>query len=113
MLGSSSALVHAQIKSVRYYAAPDTALRDVELSIRSGEFVVITGPAASGKSTLCYCLTGVIPHSISADVEGEAVVAGRRLRDLRLPARAPLLGAVLQAPENHPFRLSVRGDVSV
>jgi len=112
MLGSSSALLHAQIKSVRYYAAPDVALKDVEVSVMPGEFVVITGPAASGKSTLCYCLTGVIPHSISADLEGDVFVAGRRLRDLRLPEVAPLLGFVLQAPENQLFSLSVREDVS-
>jgi energy-coupling factor transporter ATP-binding protein EcfA2 len=112
MLGNSSPLLLAQIKSARYYAAPDVALRDVELSVMPGEFVVITGPAASGKSTLCYCLTGVIPHSISADLEGDVFVAGRRLRDLRLPEVAPLLGFVLQAPENQLFNLSVRKDVS-
>lgn len=112
MVASSGELVHARIASARYYAAPDLALRDVELSIMPGEFVVITGPAASGKSTLCYCLTGVIPHSISADLEGDVVVAGQRLRDLRLPEVAPLLGFVMQAPENQLFNLSVREDVS-
>ena len=112
MVGSSSALLRARINSARYYAAADVALRDVELSVMPGEFVVITGPAASGKSTLCYCLTGVIPHAVSADLDGEVVVAGQRLRDLRLPQVAPLLGFVLQAPENQLFSLSVREDVS-
>ena len=112
MAGSAGELVHAQIRSARYYAAPGVALRDVELSVQPGEFVVVTGPAASGKSTLCYCLTGVIPHSISADLEGDVVVAGRRLHDLRLPEVAPLLGFVMQAPENQLFNLSVREDVS-
>jgi len=112
MVAQSGELVHARITSARYYAAPDVALRDVELSINPGEFVVITGPAASGKSTLCYCLTGVIPHSISAELEGDVVVAGHRLRDLRLPEVAPLLGFVMQAPENQLFNLSVREDVS-
>jgi len=112
MVGTSSALLRAQIKSARYYAAPDVALRDVDVSVMPGEFVVISGPAASGKSTLCYCLTGVIPHSISADLEGDVFVAGRRLRDLRLAEVAPLLGFVMQAPENQLFNLSVREDVS-
>ena len=75
MVASSAELVYARITSARYYAAPQVALHDVELSIMPGEFVVITGPAASGKSTLCYCLTGVIPHSISAELEGDDVIA--------------------------------------
>src|SRR5260370_3007835 len=113
MVGSSGELVRAQIKSARYYAAPEVALKDIELSIVPGEFVVITGPAASGKSTLCYCLTSVIPHSISADLEGDVVVDGRRLRDLRLPEVAPLLGFVMQAPQNPPFKLSGREDLGL
>src|SRR5712691_8063078 len=112
MVASSSELVHARITSALYYAAPQVALHDVELSIMPGEFVVVTGPAASGKSTLCYCLTGVIPHSISAELEGDVVIAGQRLRDLRLPEVAALVGFVMQAPENQLFNLSVREDVS-
>jgi len=39
MVDSLEELVHARISSARYYAAPDVALRDVQLSIRPGEFV--------------------------------------------------------------------------
>jgi energy-coupling factor transport system ATP-binding protein len=112
MDGGAAPLLQAGIKAARYYAAPHAALSEVALSVWPGEFVVITGPAASGKSTLCYCLTGVIPHAISAELEGEVLVAGTRLRDLRLAEVAPLLGFVLQAPENQLFNLSVREDVS-
>lgn len=112
MDGGAAPLVLAAIKTARYYAAPGAALTDVNLSVHPGEFVVITGPAASGKSTLCYCLTGVIPHAVSADLEGEVLIAGNRLQDLRLAEVAPLLGFVLQAPENQLFNLSVREDVS-
>jgi len=105
-------LLQADITSLRYYAAPGDALRDVHLAVQPGEFVVITGPAASGKSTLCYCLAGVIPHSIAAEVNGAIRVAGHRLQELRLPEIAALLGLVMQAPENQLFSLSVREDVS-
>ena len=44
------------------YAGSDTlALQHVNLTISPGEIVLITGPAGSGKTTLCSCINGLIP----------------------------------------------------
>ncbi|MDO8839740.1 MAG: ABC transporter ATP-binding protein [Parvibaculum sp.] len=37
-------------------AVPVTLVRDIDLSIRRGEFVSVTGPSGSGKSSLLYLL---------------------------------------------------------
>ena len=39
-------------------AAPLYALRDIDLEIRQGEFLVLLGPSGSGKSTLLTFLAG-------------------------------------------------------
>jgi lipoprotein-releasing system ATP-binding protein len=66
---------------------PVTLVRDIDLEIRAGEFVAITGPSGSGKSSLLYLL-GLLdrPTSGSVLVDGAdtASLDGDALAGLRL-----------------------------
>ena len=52
-------------------------LKDINLSIRSGEFVSIIGPSGSGKSTLLYVLS-----SLDRDYEGRIMIDDTELKTL-------------------------------
>jgi putative ABC transport system ATP-binding protein len=58
-------------------------LRDLDLDVARSEFTAVVGASGSGKSTLLYIAGG-----LDADFEGDAVVAGRNLRDLGARERA-------------------------
>jgi len=62
-----------------------TVLREVSLSVRSGEVVVVIGPSGSGKSTLCRCINRLeAPDSGRILLDGRPVPAeGRELARLR------------------------------
>ncbi|MHB1134358.1 MAG: ABC transporter ATP-binding protein [Chloroflexota bacterium] len=102
----------ARIAEFRYLRGVRPALGAVDLRVRSGEFVVIVGPAAAGKTTLCYCLTGVIPHFVEGAYQGAVKINGQDLAELPLPGLAALAGFVLQRPENQLFNLTVAEDVA-
>jgi len=62
--------------SVQYPQGASAALSQVDLSIRAGESVLLTGPSGSGKSTLALCLAGVIPNAVYARLSGSIRVCG-------------------------------------
>lgn len=51
-----------------------TAIQDVSLSIKEGEFVALLGPSGSGKSTLLRIIIGLQPPT-----EGQVLYRGKRL----------------------------------
>jgi lipoprotein-releasing system ATP-binding protein len=74
---------------------PTTLVRDVNLSIGEREFVAITGPSGSGKSSLLYLL-GLLDLPSS----GEVLLRGRATADMTEPergrARLSTIGFVFQ-----------------
>ncbi len=81
-----------------YRRGPETiwALKEVFLSIASGEFVAITGKSGCGKSTLLHIIGGLEPVS-----SGQVRLDGRDLAHLREPEltrfRRDKVGVVFQS----------------
>ncbi len=72
---SSSPLI-VQIESVSKFYGSFQALRNVSLSVRAGEKVVICGPSGSGKSTLIRCVNRLERHE-----SGRITVDGVEIND--------------------------------
>jgi len=76
-------------------AAAVTALADVDLTVRQGEFVAVTGPSGCGKSTLLNLLGGLDrPTSGEVLVHGEQLAGASEARRARL--RRTEVGFVFQ-----------------
>lgn len=104
-------MIRAKIDSFAYPGG-EVVLRDIDMHIRAGEFVVLAGLSGSGKSTLGQCLTGVIPHFAGGRLEGLVEIMGQDLAGLELPAISAFAGYVGQEPQNQLFSLSVYDDVA-
>ena len=104
MPSPSPATVEVQGVSVVYPAKENTvtALDNVSLSIREGEFVSLIGPSGCGKTTLLRVIA-----DLEQVTSGTVLVNGQTARDARL-ARA--YGYVFQAPALFPWR-TVLGNV--
>ncbi|GAA2886844.1 peptide ABC transporter ATP-binding protein [Actinoplanes cyaneus] len=88
------------------YPGGVTALRDVDLTVRSGELIAIVGPSGSGKSTMLHMI-GTLDRPTTGDVriDGHDVAA---LSDRQLSAlRARSIGFVFQQFHLAPGRSAV------
>jgi len=95
---------------VRYPEAH--ALRGIDLSIAPGSFVLISGPSGSGKSTLAHALTGLIPQTAPAEVEGSISIAGLDPRRHSVAQIATRVGLVFQNPTTQLFNGTVEEEAA-
>ncbi len=86
-------------------------LHDINLQIQPREFVAAAGRTGSGKSTLCYAMNGLVPHSFGGKMEGIVTICGLNTRETTPATLAPKVGIVLQSAESQLVGLTVREDV--
>ena len=73
-------------------------LKDVSLSLRSGDFAVLAGPSGCGKSTLLRQLKTVLaPHGYR---EGRVLLRGKPVDEIPASEQAARIGFVMQSPDS-------------
>lgn len=62
------------IKNLKKNFSNETVLKDINLTIPSGEMVALLGPSGAGKSTLLRCLNGFeLPSSGKLTIDGQTI----------------------------------------
>ena len=98
--------------SFQYDAQAEPTLRDITLSIRKGEKILICGPSGCGKSTLAHCINGLIPFSYDGACGGSLKIDGRESRELGIFAISRTVGTVLQDTSAQFVGLTVAEDIA-
>ncbi|MCY4672285.1 MAG: ABC transporter ATP-binding protein [Bacteroidetes bacterium] len=89
-VGKNNNNAHVEFRGVsKSYDGRTMVVKDLDLSIRTGEFVTLLGPSGSGKTTILMMLAG-----FQAPTAGEILLDGRPIHDL--PARKRGIGMVFQ-----------------
>ena len=88
-------------------------LRDIDLAIRRGEVVVLTGNSGSGKSTLLKCLNGLVPHFEKGVRAGEVRLQGREIAEMKMHEISTRIGSVFQDPRSQFFTTNTTEEVAL
>ncbi len=87
-----------------------TALSDIDLEIRRGEFVSLIGPSGCGKSTLLRVIGDLVaPSEGTVEVNGKPAERARRDRDYGIVFQAPVLFDWRTVEENVQLPLEMLG----
>ena len=94
------------------YEGEVVALRDLNLSVRRGEFLVVLGANGAGKSTLCYLISGIVPHIYGGRRRGTLTLSGIDPWDVPLYVTSQHCGVLMQDPEVQLFMPSLGAELA-
>jgi energy-coupling factor transport system ATP-binding protein len=104
---SVPAFIHLQGVRYSYPHRLEATLPQIDLEVRTGEYVLISGASGSGKSTLCRTFNGLIPHFHGGRLEGSVQVAGRSTSHLTVTDLFDQVALVAQNPQAQLFNRTV------
>lgn len=97
---------------MRYPGNDRNTINGCDLTVKQGEAVALAGLSGCGKSSLCYCICGLIPKLISAKVMGEIKLFGAEVGTLSIKDRAAKIGIVFQEPDNQLFSPTIEDEIA-
>jgi len=93
------------------YDGGQAQLKNLDLTVRAGEVVVITGASGSGKSTITRLINGLIPQFYEGRMEGDLEIEGIA-EDAAFYERGRRVGNVFQDPRSQFFANEVAGEIA-
>jgi energy-coupling factor transport system ATP-binding protein len=84
--------------SFTYTDSKEPALKDINLRIKEGELVLITGPSGAGKTTLCCCINGLVPYFYTGELTGNVIVNGLDTKNQTIGTLSTKVGLLFQDP---------------
>lgn len=107
-----SNILETNIKEFRYDKDSHVILKDINLKIKEGELIVITGLSGCGKTTLTRILNGLILHHYGGKLNGEVRLLGKNLNEYKKGEIAKYIGNVFQNPSDQFFATIAEEEVA-
>jgi energy-coupling factor transport system ATP-binding protein len=82
------------------------------LEIKPGTITLIAGPTGAGKTTLCSCLNGLVPHFFGGDFQGGVTVDGINTRKATVSQLSRIAGLLFQDPASQLVTSTVEDEVA-
>ncbi len=98
--------------SFQYNETDGNGIFNINLTIKKGEFVLLSGRSGCGKTTLTRCVNGLIPHFYEGTLSGTVLMKGQDVSKLKLNEMAETVGSVFQDPRSQFFTTDTVSEVA-
>ena len=95
-----------------YQNSPAPALRDVALTVQSGECVLLCGRSGCGKTTFSRLLNGLAPVFYPGALAGQCTAAGLAAGEAGIEDYVPQVGSVFQNPKTQYFNVDTTAELA-
>jgi len=95
-----------------YSGSNKPAIKDIDLNVEQGEFLLVTGPTGGGKSTLLRLFNGLIPRFYTGRFTGDVIIGGMNTKSTEVSHISATVAMVFQSPEDQMVGATVERDVA-
>ena len=88
------------------------SLKEINLSIQSGETVLLCGESGCGKTTVTRLINGLIPHYYEGTLDGSVEINGRDVKNVSLFETSEKVGSVFQNPRSQFFCVDTTSEIA-
>ena len=90
----------------------NNGIRNINLHIKKGEFVVFCGESGCGKTTVTRLINGLIPHYYEGHLIGNVFVDGNNVSKQPIYETARKVGSVFQNPRSQFFNVDTTSEIT-
>lgn len=89
-----------------------SSLKNIDLTVKTGECVLLTGPSGCGKTTILRLINGLIPHFYPGELSGDIFIEGGSVKERELYDTALIIGTVFQNPRTQFYNVDTTGELA-
>ena len=106
-------MVSIDLKNVSfsYGELNEDTLKNINLTVNSGECVLVCGGSGCGKSTLLQTINGIIPEQKEGKLSGEVIINDQDSTKLLVREKSSMIGSVFQNPKSQFFHLNTTDEL--
>lgn len=87
-------------------------VNNLNINVKDGEFLVLTGGSGCGKSTVIRLINGLIPHFYEGELSGTITLENKNMSDMSIYDISEKVGSVFQNPRSQFFNVNTTDEIA-